>query len=779
MDVKGGRLDQCVINLQQHENVLCTLQIITDILDTFPDDADDFDDSGHQPTKSAVINDLLKNSKILSHLLNDIDDLKQNKDEYYLNQMTPRIEFLTYLISNVDIQTVLNVDIRAQEVESIWELCIGYDGISNEEKELIIQFLLKLIEQCDTTEDKRNIFYMRILSYFNNIKNIKYMRMNGFKCFRDCFLTVNHSQKMLSRHLKSYHCTILDYDNIIGMDLLWNIIIYCQDSSVTRTATYFHVRLTENICNKNKRKSAREDILKRAMNLFTDTNSNDCIKSILLEFLNNLLNQTEKYGLKGLKPHKALILGNPLFSIKIIDRINFSGFGRASEFYIDDMYEYNTLWDLKVKISCKTSYFGRNVSPDRIIIYLRTTTLNVLHVNSLTLSECGIKNGCTIHCVRDQMRSMRVPLLTEQNPPKLVQKCVTALKNIWDQYAKENNNTMMNIENMRTYIFACGAGENSASVTRVSDIFSTHNQGSNDKNVFAFEGFCSFYRQACIERPEHVWNDLVVHGFEYDLSHKDNAFKDEENAYELLCSWLISNNDEWFNILYDNCLQKSDNNEIIQLTSNLIFRLPTNMTIKDKIFNNLDDWNRIVSSNNINIMLYAAFLWESVIFDSDNSELIELFLVNRKGFDFLIKLLFLLHCDMCIRDLSYSEFKPDGIIIKRILRMIHSFFRNDIAFDSVMPNIRDLFGFFEENEIIEHGMDENKNNFMHLVCLSSKYNQIEFMSQDNVKFYINHMLPANILNVYVEPLVFGYVKECKLSTSVSMDILRILLAFFF
>merc|ERR1712113_686011 len=107
---------------------------------------------------------------------------------------------------------------------------------------------------------------------------------------------------------------------------------------------------------------------------------------------------------------------------------------------------------------------------------------------------------------------------------------------------------------MKRYILKCGAGENSASKQRIQGIFTQHGtqRGPYNNDRLSLAGFYNFYRSACMDRVDHVWNDLNVFRYRYDLRKEDEARKEEEallNAKpETLPRYILTTNDKYFNI---------------------------------------------------------------------------------------------------------------------------------------------------------------------------------------------------------------------------------------
>ena len=361
----------------------------------------------------------------------------------------------------------------------------------------------------------------------------------------------------------------------------------------------------------------------------------------------------------------------------------------------------------------------------------------------------------------------------------------------------------MNYDDMRCYILRCGAGETSCTKERVDNIFRDYNRGvpGDIKTVWAFEGFCDFYHAACLDRVDHVWNDLAVYKFRYDLQREDEVKEedDEKRDCELLHCWMLSQNDEWFEILFNDCLQSSKDEQIRTATANLLFRMPTNPSIKRKVIEHEYDWKSLMESNNLNAMMYVALICESMF---GVSTWRRAFLTDHKGFDFLFKIMFLLHeKTVYLNGCLFIESDDEIYANRRVLRMIHSFLNEHTAFNPVMSNILLQFTRFDESEAMEYGVKQSKNHFAHFVCLSAKFNKISVSDAENkevnesnykeipfkadenepITFCKGGLLPSRMIKIYLEPLVFGFVHEVEnesLSAIVSHDILQLLLAFF-
>ncbi len=82
----------------------------------------------------------------------------------------------------------------------------------------------------------------------------------------------------------------------------------------------------------------------------------------------------------------------------------------------------------------------------------------------------------------------------------------------------------MNIDQFRLYFHACGAV--TVAQSRIDMVFKVFNTNSN--NELTLRGFLEFYSDACMNRLDSVWRDLVKMGYEINLrkvrTHTLNVF---------------------------------------------------------------------------------------------------------------------------------------------------------------------------------------------------------------------------------------------------------------
>eukprot|EP01084_Bolivina_argentea_P148710 259945_1 len=328
---------------------------------------------------------------------------------------------------------------------------------------------------------------------------------------------------------------------------------------------------------------------------------NDNNKTIrVLGLLHQFLNASECRGMGGpsLRPHEALSRGKK-WHLTVNNRIKFSGYGKAPQFKCA-IHENDSLWRLRVIIGEKADCY-----PELVRIYYRGTEFGE-DSNSQTLSQLNLRDGIQIIVMKKDMKSERMSLLNG-TPSRLVDAAKKALKEIFNEFSTNSDGTMAN-DDMRRYILACGAGENSASKSRIQQIFTQHgtSRGFNDR--LSINGFYSFYRTACIDRPDHVWNDLQVFKYRYDLRKEDEARKEEESLLNAkpttLPRYILTNNSKYFNILFNECLS-SKNKDLRHLSWKLILRLPTNPQRKEEIMQQKEKWDILLPINNLFSLVYG------------------------------------------------------------------------------------------------------------------------------------------------------------------------------
>ena len=129
-----------------------------------------------------------------------------------------------------------------------------------------------------------------------------------------------------------------------------------------------------------------------------------------------------------------------------------------------------------------------------------------------------------------------------------------------------------------------GADANSSSKSRVGGIFRSYSE-FEDKERIGIDGFYHFYRYASTERPEYVWDDIVVYNFDtnlklfsmdYELKDIDRNGEDEKS--KTLRDEVIYN--KMYNqLLTDlmNRMKKDYDQDTRESISKILFKLSINI----------------------------------------------------------------------------------------------------------------------------------------------------------------------------------------------------------
>merc|ERR1712130_574955 len=325
--------------------------------------------------------------------------------------------------------------------------------------------------------------------------------------------------------------------------------------------------------------------------------------------------------------------------------------------------------------------------------------------NSLCLQQLNMRDGVSMQCVKKDQKSERVPLLSG-TPLRLVPAIKAALTEIFNGFASNDDNTMSS-DDMKRYILKCGAGESSASNNRIQTIFTRHGtQRSAYQDRLSLNGFFNFYQSACEDRVDHVWNDLGVFKYRYDLRKEDEARKEEEALLnekpDTLPRHILTSNNAYFDILFRDCMA-SKSAKIRQMAWKLILRLPTNPGRRQKIMNLTNpNWELLLPSNNLFSLSYGVLICESLTIEPEaavsDSELEQRAkwradFLQQKGFEHLIKILSTFKYNgnqsKDADDEDMIEKQTQQLALTAVLKMIQSFFVGAISCNQSMGDVVD------------------------------------------------------------------------------------------
>eukprot|EP01084_Bolivina_argentea_P313674 543215_1 len=687
---------------------------------------------GNEPVRWTIIGHLHDEAKLLDHFFDDVKHFKEiaaqgTKDEQkqqnkfvndeqqnnvciapskikYLDEIKERLQFLQYVLLNNH-----TIKLTEDHANTLWESFV-VNALTLKERELTFGSFKKMVH---SGRPLKYIYLQEAVPeiLFTNHMMIdiatENMTLPAYDCFERYFVFVNCQKNHLQMLYSNKAFMVNNYDHLIGLDMLWEIALKSKNDIVHKKST----DMINKICNrvsaelKSDIGRIRASVLDKIMTeLLSSLNEPTTAKSErVLNLLHHFLNASESRGMGGLRPHEALSRGKK-WHLTVIDKIRFNGYGKPPQFKVT-VHENDSLWDLRRAVGKKAETY-----PELVRVYFRGQPLNE-DKNSLTLQQLNMRDAVTIHCMKKDQKSERVPLLTG-TPPRLVGVAKNALTEVFHQFASNKEDDSMSFDDMKKYVLKCGAGENSASKTRIQTIFTQHGtQPQAYQDRLSLKGFFNFYRSACEDRPDHVWNDLNVFKYRYDLRKEDEARKEEEallNAKpETLPRFILTTNNKYFDILFKNCLQSKDS-KIKQMAWKLILRLPTNPARRQQIMDlnavTPIDWEQLLPSSNLFSLVYGVLICESLTIEPESiiseNELDErcqwrAAFLEQKGFEHLTKILFTFKYNGDKQeakgdsDQHNTEKVTQQLALTAVLKMIQAYFVGAISCNQSMRDVVD------------------------------------------------------------------------------------------
>merc|ERR1719499_2494272 len=132
-----------------------------------------------------------------------------------------------------------------------------------------------------------------------------------------------------------------------------------------------------------------------------------------------------------------------------------------------------------------------SAKPDRVDLRYRMNTESDTNENEeieVTLYEDGYHTpDCPVMEITDKFQSV--------------------LKEIFARYASNDDGTM-STKDFQRYVLSVGAGQASASMDRVRNVFSSFQSFGTES--LGLDGFGRFYNVACGDRLNYVWSDILT-----------------------------------------------------------------------------------------------------------------------------------------------------------------------------------------------------------------------------------------------------------------------------
>eukprot|EP01083_Nonionella_stella_P302471 1042980_1 len=379
--------------------------------------------------------------------------------------------------------------------------------------------------------------------------------------------------------------------------------------------------------------------------------------------------------------------------------------------------------------------------------------LNAVH-STAAENERKIDEMMTILIdIIESERAIRIDLSSDENITDEFKCC---LKDIFDSFAT-NADGSMSADDFRRYILACGASDEAASETRINRIL--------HKNRLTLDSFYAFYARALENRPDHVWDDLYVFGYNNQLT-KGDQVHNVQSVYQFL------KHNDTFNGILTKYLDQMENDlhilPVPEIIRKRMIELDNMADFLDYIIvSQYDEIN--IHENSLRQLLYNLSSLELLCVVHEDCEWKQNF-IRSKAWDHLIKLYFKYctdqHSDVCceVRCFTYLGVTMLFKIMHHLCLALSSscvplqiFIRN--AYDA-QPNGENT------KRQVEEILSEQQNYLIGLMVMDAKLGIQTSIGLLNV-------IPYQVTHVYSEVLICGFI-----SHNIPQDLLNLMCFFF-
>jgi len=252
-----------------------------------------------------------------------------------------------------------------------------------------------------------------------------------------------------------------------------------------------------------------------------------------IKLLNCLLNTSEAHGIDldchpTSQPHGARVISK-LVDITVWWIYDRRLQGKRTRLRLSRVHTHSTLWQVRRAVASHAEIDPRLIElrhRSRILPAL----LNSATLGSLGLVETGDMSGLTagtgpmrggsyiFHATKLRIaEEHRAPLLDDRQ--RMTPGLQRAIENVFRRFATGSaargmGAKVMGFADLKRYMTRCGV-DASACDDEVQEMLRSNGDGS----VVNLRGFMQFYMDACLGRPDDVWEDLTVHGYRHDLTH--------------------------------------------------------------------------------------------------------------------------------------------------------------------------------------------------------------------------------------------------------------------
>ena len=374
---------------------------------------------------------------------------------------------------------------------------------------------------------------------------------------------------------------------------------------------------------------------------------------------------------------------------------------------------------------------------NRLKVWHLLTTLTLLEFSNVTNPNFITLTNKLTNLLMDSQDSISL-----SGP--LSAKFKSVLREIFLTFASNGDGTMGPMD-LKRYILAMGAGSLNVSELRIQSVFSIH-EGHHAKHL-SLNGFWNFYRAASFDRPQFVWNDLRVFGYNTDLKLQCPATKDDISMHGIISKALD---------VFDSHIRRERDqiNGADQFA--VLLRLPRGKIIEQELYKLDKPIHELLECEKSK--LYSICYKLTILYaichrdDDDDNEWRQRFL-EKRGFEHLLKILFRADWLYMYKN-ALADAQANQLGFALLLRIMH------YCCSSPIP-MHDFIKKAAETECSLIIPDDVEHIWIYMICCETS---TEFVN----------IIPQSVSDLYTKPLVLGYIAGCKIYTSVPNEIVSLL-----
>ena len=494
--------------------------------------------------------------------------------------------------------------------------------------------------------DIYSFFMEKVANIEDNYSDIQ---LEGFGVFKSYFLLVNVSLKKMQQSVKnnifigshffqSETFTIeLEYDVLVppleleGMKCLRKIMIEASSESVLNQASELFHEIYDNI-NFTEIDLTRKEVIKEFIDYCIEFIKSGIIsiKKRAMIILKNFMEECEKRGTGGLKPHNSILKGDT-HTLTFVNHISYYPYPADIQKKIEIKANSNTtIWDLRTMIGQKVKCLN-----DQFRILRGFSNKEIKdNENGKTLSDLRIRltEGFTLY--RRNSKIPKVSLVNELG--ELNPKAVKIFESWFYKYADKGDK--MSHAGCAAFTSSCTGDNCQATDKSIQDLFNTHDEDHD--GLLTKDNFLSFYEKSCQHKPITVWSNLNSHHYRGDLRRYDDG--EEPCDVETLPGFIIMQEQENYDLLFS----ALNTEELANYAWDLIVKLPTNPHVYNQIMT-IDEsfnWSEFLDITSYYKLLYNLQIIEFFMQDlqSENYEqrkALKVKFINTGGFETLFSIL--------------------------------------------------------------------------------------------------------------------------------------------